>query len=108
MKSRTRTAQYVVKYLHVVNPHCASIDQKYTLHSPIPDEVIGCGHQVVVHIEASQVINSLRGGDLLVGGLVVVVRTNLQYMNDTNPSQHALSNTYMHVKTQKLYTHEYT
>lgn len=49
-----------------------------TSESPVPDEVIGCRHQIVLYVDASQVIQNLRGRNLLIWGVDVVPVTDLQ------------------------------
>lgn len=49
-----------------------------TSESPVPDEVIRCRHQIVLYVDASQVIQNLRGRNLLIWGVDVVPITDLQ------------------------------
>lgn len=49
-----------------------------TSESPVPDEIIRCCHQIVLHVDASQVIQNLRGRNLLIWGVDVVPVADLQ------------------------------
>lgn len=48
-----------------------------TSESPVPDEVIRCRHQIVLYVDASQVIHNLRGRNLHIWGVDVVPITDL-------------------------------
>lgn len=49
-----------------------------TSESPVPDEVIRCCHQIVLYVDASQVIHNLSGRNLHIWGVDVVPVTDLQ------------------------------
>ena len=62
--------------------------QAACVYGPVADVFVGRGEEIVLHVEAGQVEDRLRGGHLLMGGLVCVFRAHLlgRHLVNLSPS----------------------